>query len=280
MKVKKILNNNTVIAIDESKEEVIVMEPGLGFHRKKGDVFSRNGQQKIFVLQDRELEGQYSQLLKNVEPVSSEIAEKIISHAAEQYGMKLNDMIHLTLTDHIDGQIKRIRQGIHLSNQLTLEISRVYQNEFQTGKYGNSLIWEHLHLESALDEAAFIALHLVNSQVGAREDGKEVQTTLRFVSDIITMVEQHFHIQIDEESLSYYRFVMHLKFLRKRICDGNVYRDDETLYETVSQAYPETLDCVNKIVNIIRLKYKKDVSTEEKAYLIVYVKKLLQDCKS
>lgn len=280
MKVKKILNNNTVIAVNESKEEVIVMEPGLGFRRKKGDVFSRNELQKIFVLQDRELEGQYSQLLKNVEPISSEIAEKIISHATEQYGMKLNDMIHLTLTDHIDGQIKRIRKGIHLSNQLTLEISRVYQNEFQTGKYGNSLIREYLHLESALDEAAFIALHLVNSQVGVMEDGKEIQTTLRFVSDIIKMVEQHFHIQIDEESLSYYRFVMHLKFLRKRICDGNVYRDDETLYETVSQAYPETLDCVNKIVNIIRLKYKKDVSTEEKAYLIVYVKKLLQDCKS
>lgn len=74
--------------------------------------------------------------------------------------MKLNEMIHLTLTDHIDGQIQRIRSGVHLSNQLTLEISRVYQNEFQVGKYGNS-------------------------QVGAMDNEKEVQTTLRFVSDII-----------------------------------------------------------------------------------------------
>ena len=46
MKINKILNNNTVIA----------------------------------------MEGQYSQLLKNVDPVSTEIAEKIISYAAEQYG--------------------------------------------------------------------------------------------------------------------------------------------------------------------------------------------------
>ena len=39
MKIKKILNNNTVIAIDESGEEVIVMNPGLGFHKKKGILF-------------------------------------------------------------------------------------------------------------------------------------------------------------------------------------------------------------------------------------------------
>lgn len=42
MKIKKILNNNTVIAIHESGEEVIVMESGLGFRRKKGDSISRN----------------------------------------------------------------------------------------------------------------------------------------------------------------------------------------------------------------------------------------------
>ena len=71
MKIKKILNNNTVIAIHESGEEVIVMESGLGFRRKKGDSISRNDSQKIFVLQDRELEGQYSQLLKNVDPMRS-----------------------------------------------------------------------------------------------------------------------------------------------------------------------------------------------------------------
>lgn len=279
MRIRKILNNNTVIAADESGEEVIVMNPGLGFRKKKGDIISKTEMQKIFVLQNREIEGQYQQLLKNVDPLSSEIAEKIITYAIEQYDMKLNEIIHVTLTDHIDAQIRRLRQNISLSNRLVLEISRVYPKEFQVGKYGNQLVREYLNLESAPDEAAFIALHFVNSQANEQPQPEEADKILRFVSDIILMVEKYYQIKIDIESLSYYRFVTHLKFLYKRICDGAVYRDDETLYKTVALAYPEALGCVDRIINVIMLKYQKEVSTEEKAYLIVYVEKLLRDCR-
>lgn len=280
MKIKKILNNNTVIAAGESGEEVIVMNPGLGFHKKKGDTIAKTEMQKIFVLQNREVEGQYQQLLKNIDPISSEIAEKIITYAIEQYDMKLNEIIHVTLTDHIDGQIRRLRQNVTLSNRLVLEISRVYPKEFRIGKYGNELIREALQLDSAPDEAAFIALHFVNSQANEQLELEESKQIVRFVSSIVTIVEQYYHIQIDIESLSYYRFMSHLKFLYKRLCDGTVYQDDETLYKTVSLAYPEALGCVNKIVNVILLKYQREVSTEEKAYLTVYVEKLLRDCRN
>ena len=194
--------------------------------------------------------------------------------------MKLNEIIHVTLTDHIDGQIRRLRQNVNLSNRLVLEVARVYPKEFQVGKYGNQVILEYLNLESAPDEAAFIALHFVNSQADEQPEIEETKKLMQFVSDIILMVEKYYKIEIDIESLSYYRFVTHLKFLYKRICDDAVYQDDETLYETVSAAYPETLGCVDRIVNVIMLKYQKEVSTEEKAYLMVYIEKLLRDCRS
>ena len=279
MKIKKILNNNTVIATNESGEEVIVMNPGLGFKKKKGDIISKTEIQKVFVLQNHEIGGQYQQLLKNVDPLSSEISEKIITYAIEQYDMRLNEIIHVTLTDHIDGQIRRLRQNVKLSNRLVLEISRVYPKEFQIGKYGNRLIFDYLNLESAPDEAAFIALHFVNSQANEQPEIEETRKLMQFVSDIILMVQKYYKIEIDMESLSYYRFVTHLKFLYKRICDGTVYQDDDTLYQTISLAYPETLGCVDKIVNVLLLKYQREVSTEEQAYLIVYIEKLLRDCR-
>lgn len=278
MKIKKILNNNTVIAINEHGEDVIVMNPGLGFHKKKGDIIARTEMGKIFVLQNQEIGGQYQQLLKNIDPIASEIAEKIITYAIEQFDMNLNEIIHVTLTDHIDGQIRRLRQNVSLSNRLVLEIARVYPKEFRIGKYGNQLIQQYLNLDSAPDEAAFIALHFVNSQANEQLEPEENKQIIRFCSNIITMVERYYHIQVDIESLSYYRFMSHLKFLYKRICDGTVYRDDDTLYKTVSLAYPKTLGCVDMIVNVILLKYQKEVSTEEKAYLIVYIEKLLRDC--
>lgn len=41
VKIKKILNNNVVIAKDDDGHEVIVMSTGLGFSKKAGDIFRR-----------------------------------------------------------------------------------------------------------------------------------------------------------------------------------------------------------------------------------------------
>ena len=77
------------------------------------------------VKRDEEVKGRYTELLKGAEPVSFEIAEDIISYATERYQMKLNDIIHVTLADHIDGLLKRIREELNLTNQLTMEIKRI-----------------------------------------------------------------------------------------------------------------------------------------------------------
>ncbi|WP_099466600.1 PRD domain-containing protein [Konateibacter massiliensis] len=279
MKINKILNNNMVLALDDDgKNEVVVMSLGIGFKRKKGEDFPREEAQKIFVLKDEEVKGKYNELLENVDPISIEIAENIISYAMDKYKMKLNDIIHITLADHVNGMIKRLKEGINLTNQLTMEIGRIYPNEFDIGLFANQVIQEKIGTSLIRDEAAFIALQFVNNQMDAHADGQEVKTTLRFVSDVIQLVEQYFKIEIQENSFSYYRFVTHLKFLCKRIYSGDVYHDDPELFESVSKAYPKATACVEKIVHFIQLKYKKDVSTEEKAYLAIYVEKLLRDC--
>lgn len=276
MKIKKILNNNVVIARDDDDKEVVVMSLGLGFTKKAGDIFRREDAQKIFVLSD-DAKGQYKQLMRDVDPLSTEIAENIITYAADEQKLDFGDLIHITLTDHIDGMLKRLDKGVNLTNQLTLEISRVHHREFDAGLYGLKLIEEKTGYKPIRDEAAFIALHFVNNMRGVPQHDEHTNSVIKFINDVISVVEEFFHIELVEDTMSYYRFVLHLKYLVKRICGDGVYNDDPTLYESISKAYPASAKCVDKIVNVIKLKYHKDVSTEEKAYLTIYVEKLTRE---
>lgn len=277
VKIKKILNNNVVIAKDDDGHEVIVMSTGLGFSKKAGDIFRRQDAQKIFVLSD-EVKGKYGQLMGNVDPVATEIAENVITYATEQKNLRLNDIIHLTLTDHIDGVLTRLREGVYMTNQLTMEIKRVYNRDFGIGLYANKLIKEKTGLEPNVDEAAFIAMHFMNNRLDCNNNDETISQTIAFVDDTMKLLETYFKVKLNEDSLYYYRFVSHLKCLLKRIIDGTTFTDDPLLYDTVSRSYENSAKCAAKIANMIKLKYHKDVSSEEKAYITIYVEKLIREC--
>lgn len=270
MKIRKILNNNVVIVADQDGKEKNIIENGLGFKRKVGDNIDSTESQQVFVLSD-DLYQKYIKLTDNIDPLAVEIAENIIQYASEQLGTDLNEMIHLTMTDHIAGVMSRLKSGLSLTNQLTVEISRIYSKEFQLGQYACHLLEEKLGQVISNDEAAFIAMHFINAQLDKEE---EVQTTLRFVSDIVKVVETYFGQEYDVNSFSYYRFVMHLRGLVNRIYADKPFHTDDQLYQTFSTAYPGPANCVDKVVKMIYLKYGKDVSSEEKAYLTLYVEKL------
>lgn len=127
--------------------------------------------------------------MKGADPVSFELAEDIISYAIDKYQMKLNDIIHVTLADHIDGLLKRMKEDLNMTNQLTMEIKRIYSNEFDVGQYGIQKIHEKIGICPIQDEAAFITLQFVNNQSGLQAEGQEVKVTLRFVSDVLDLVQ-------------------------------------------------------------------------------------------
>lgn len=274
MRIKKVLNNNVVIAEDKKNgREKIVMSNGLGFKKKAGDYFEQDASQKIFVLSN-EIYAKYEELTENISPLAAEIAEDVITYASKEKGLELNELIHITLTDHIDGVLTRLKKGISLSNQLTMEISRVYDTEFQIGLYAVNLLREKTGCEVLRDEAAFVAMHFLNNRMDLASTEQEVRTVLKFVSDTVKIVETHFHKKFNENSFAYYRFVMHLKGLVQRIYSGKLYQNDATLYDTVVSVYPEPARCTEKVVKVFALKYKKELSTEEKAYLTLYIEKL------
>ncbi|STS83933.1 putative transcriptional antiterminator [Klebsiella pneumoniae] len=93
---------------------------------------------------------------------------------------------------------------------LLWEIKRLYPKEFALGQEARAIIAKRLGVELAEDEAGFIALHLVTAQLNS--EMPEVMHVTRVMQEILQLVKYQLQLNYDEESLSYQRFVTHLKF--------------------------------------------------------------------
>lgn len=58
-KVKKVLNNNVLIAGHDTFQEVVLIGKGIGFGKKRGELISNETVEKIFVLKNEQEQEQY-----------------------------------------------------------------------------------------------------------------------------------------------------------------------------------------------------------------------------
>ncbi|WP_239256805.1 BglG family transcription antiterminator LicT [Listeria ilorinensis] len=271
MVIKKILNNNVVVAENTSGKEIVVMGRGLAFQKKIGDIVDESCIEKTFVMETNELSEKLSELISEIPMQHLKVADDIVSYAKEALDADLSDNIYLTLTDHINFAISRYKQGINLKNALLWEIKKFYQPEFQVGLKALGIIQEHLGFILDEDEAGFIALHIVN----ARQDGQQMTNTLamtQIVQDILSIVTYHYGMMLDETSLNYTRFVTHLQYFAQRMLRNEVIESgDDFLYEQVQKKYPEAFHCTEKINAYLINTHQTKLTRDEQVYLTIHI---------
>lgn len=276
MKIDKILNNNVIVSLNEKGEEIIVMGRGLAFQKRVGHTINEENVEKIFTISNKDITDKFKELLSDMPTEYMILSEKIISHTKMKLGKKLNESIYLTLTDHINSTIERYKNGIKLKNALLWDIKRLYKEEFIIGKDALVIIKEDLDIELAEDEAAFIALHIVNAELN--EEMPNLMNMTKVMQEVLNIVKYHFKMDFDEESLRYYRFITHLKFFAQRLFNKNTYtaKDDE-LYEMIRLKYPDAHGCVEKVEKFINEKYTYELTTEEKLYLMIHIERITEN---
>lgn len=211
MQIKQVLNNNVITVLDEQEHELVIMGRGIAFGRKAGDKVDESRIEKIFKLDDKEMNKRLMELLAEIPLSFVEVSEEIIRYAKQHTNKKIHDNIYVSLTDHIYYAVERFQQGIDIKNALLWETKRFYPDEYRIGQHALSIIAEKVGIILPEDEAGFIALHIVNAQMN--EDMPVMINITKFIQDVLHIVKFHFGIEYDEESLAYYRFVTHLKFL-------------------------------------------------------------------
>ncbi|SER93939.1 transcriptional antiterminator, BglG family [Gracilibacillus ureilyticus] len=276
MKILKILNNNVIISV-KKEEEVIVMGRGIAFNKKAGDEINENKIDKIFTLEDENITAKFKTLIADIPIEYMELSEKIINYAKMELGKKLDNSIYISLTDHIHFAIERHRNNIPIKNGLLWETKQLYKEEFEIAIEALNMIFEQFHIILPEDEAGFIALHLVNAQFS--EDMSNVVDMTKVTQDIITIIKYHFKIEFDDNSLNYYRFITHLKFLAHRLVKGNHYKgeSEDDLLNVIKKKYPEAYKCTEKIKKFVESQHRYQLTEEEMLYLTIHIQRIVKN---
>ena len=274
MRILKVINNNVVSSLDEKQQEVVIMGKGIGFQKKKGDEIDQEKVEKIFCI-PRENSSQFEQLVKDIPYEHMQLAEKVIRYAKEKLGKHLNKNIYITLTDHLNFAVERQKQGAEFQNALLWEIQKFYQQEYQIGLKAIEMVKDKLGVELPEDEAGFIALHIVNAEMDG--DIRQAGDITTMIKDMINIVRYTFGVELDESSLSYERFVTHLKFFVQRAVRGEMYESDDIEFNrSIQKRYPLGYECALKMQDYVNKKMKYEVSEEELTYLTIHITRVIR----
>lgn len=272
MKITKVLNNNVVITENEQKEEMVVMGRGLAFQKKVGQSVDESKIEKTFVLQNTGISEKLDLLLKDTSEKYLNIAYEILEYAKSRLPYKLDEYLYVALTDHISFAISRYHQGIQLKNTLLYEIRKYYKQEFEIGIKALDFIEEETGICLDEDEAASIALHLVNSQITGENMDIAVKVTT-MVNNVLNIVKYHFQMDLDENSINYERFLTHLRYFAIRFIKKEKMEDtvDNFLHEQISQKYEQAYECTKKIALYLKKEFDWKLPKDEEVYLTVHI---------
>jgi len=163
--IKKILNNNVLIAKDGLESEVVLIGKGIGFKRQIETTILESEVEKLFVLRNEKEQEQFKMLLPHVEDDLLKVIISSIELIRERTKSFLNEHIHVALTDHLVFAVNRLMRGMAISNPFLLETKALYPYEYEIAKEVVKLINDRAHIYLPEGEIGFIALHIHSAMV-------------------------------------------------------------------------------------------------------------------
>ena len=276
MKVVKVINNNNLCVLDDNGREQIVSGKGIGFGKKYGDMVEVSQIQKTYLITDSELQKKMISMLKEIPSEYMFFTNDMVEHIKKVYPSKLNESLLVTLSDHIAFAIERKKSGIEFTNPLIDSIREAYPEELSLGEYCVEQIRERLDIAMSKDEAGFIAMHIINARLDIKMS--DVYEITKMINGCIEIAEYYYQEKFQRDSVSYERFLTHLKYLAQRLFQNKPLpqnlSDDVTFVAMIKKTCNKHYKCAMCIQEYILKTYKKDINDDELITLAIHLKKV------
>ncbi|RLQ91145.1 glucose PTS transporter transcription antiterminator GlcT [Falsibacillus albus] len=275
--VKKLLNNNVLIASASNGDEVVLIGKGIGFGRKKDDPIDDSSVEKTFVLKGAKEQEQYKKLLPYLDEDMLDVIISSIELIRKRTNSFLNEHIHVALTDHIMFAITRLMRGMSIRNPFLVETKALYPFEYEVAREVVQLINETANVDLPEGEIGFIALHIHSSMVN--KDLSEINQHSQLISRLIETIEDQFEIPLNKESVDYMRLVRHIRYTIERVLNGEKVEEPEKIASLLKEEYPMCYNLSWKLVKMMQQTLKKPVYDAEAVYLTMHLQRIQNKIK-
>lgn len=273
-KIVKILNHNAVIVHEQdTNSTLLILNTGVGFGKKINEFIEIDGIETVYHIQPMSSKGKTDVLLQNLDPIYIEISSDIMMKAKEKFE-DIDENKLLPLADHIAFAINRMQNKMQITNPFSNEIRLLYPEEWKIAAKSREIIFNKLgHLIND-DEIGFITLHLHSTQEMSNDDAFIMAI---IVNESIREIEKEYDIEIDLNSLSYSRLMIHMKYLIARLHEDEVITLDMEDY--TKESIPDSYALAVRIIKRIEDSLNREVPVIETGYLAMHIDRILSQSK-
>lgn len=277
MRVKRVINNNILCAVNEDGSEIIVTGRGIGYQRKTGERVDESRVEKVYRMVDKIKQQRLRELIEQIPLEHLELTQTLVDHIRSELRQPLNESLLITMADHISFAIRRQEQGIAFDNPLQGAVMSYYPAEYALGRWCLQEIDRRLGVALPEEEASFLALHIVNAELNT--EMSEMYEITRLIESVIRVVEAYYRRSFDRDSLAFSRFVVHLRYFAQRLFQGKMMSDssdehDAMFRQLIARNCKEHYRCALCIADYVRSSCGKELSGEELIYLTIHLKRV------
>ena len=151
-----------------------------------------------------------------------------------------------------------------------------FPEELALGNYCLEEIRRQLGISLHKDEAGFIAMHIINARLHTNMG--QVPDITKLVNGCAEIADTFYQGKLDKTTVSYERFLVHLKYLAKRLFQSqefsNVLSRDEEILSFVRQKFQKHYCCAKCLQDYILKNFARTISEDEMMTLAFHLKKV------
>ena len=267
MRAVKRINNNFVLCVSKDGKEFVARGKGIGFREFPYELSIRDVERTYYGVDP----ASYS-LINEIEEVFLEIAASIVDQANRESSEPYAANVIFTLADHLSFAVERHRRAIMIRLPMVYDVAYLYEKEYNIGQYGLKLIGKRLGVWLPDEEAAYIALHLINSKF--RQTSQELSDE-ETIAEITRVLEREYDLVIDSTDFNYSRFVSHMHYLLKRGRENTMIQsDNDAIFAATKESFPKAYQAAQSVCRYLLSVSGIDLSEEEQLYLMMHINRL------